>query len=64
MPRALAEIGHQLPDVTLIAFPVYSEQFKAEPFWPDGARRLGLEYLKFVFAHVRMRVNPGAGHSE
>jgi uncharacterized SAM-binding protein YcdF (DUF218 family) len=61
MPRALAEIGHQLPGVTLIAFPVISEQIKAEPLWPDGARRLMLEYLKFMFAHIRMRVNPAAG---
>lgn len=64
MPRALAEIGHQLPDVTLIPFPVVSEQVKSEPLWPDGARRLVLEYLKFVFAQIRMRVNPGAGNDE
>jgi len=63
MPRALAEIGHQLPGVTLIAFPVFSEQLKAEPLWPDGARRLVLEYFKFVFAHIRMRVNSAAGGS-
>jgi uncharacterized SAM-binding protein YcdF (DUF218 family) len=64
MPRALAEIGHQLPGVTLIAFPVFSEQLKAEPWWTDGLRRVGLEYLKYVFAHVRMRLNPGAGKAE
>jgi len=64
MPRALAEIGHQLPGVTLIAFPVFSEQIKAEPLWPEGARRLLLEYFKFLFAHFRMRVNPTAGGRE
>jgi uncharacterized SAM-binding protein YcdF (DUF218 family) len=64
MPRALAEIGHQLPGVTLIAYPVFSEQLKAEPLWTDGARRLVLEYLKVVFAHIRMRVNPTAGGAE
>ena len=64
MPRAMAELSHQLPDVTLIAFPVVSEQVRAEPWWPEGARRVGLEYLKFVFAHVRMAVNPGAGKSD
>jgi len=64
MPRALAEIGHQLPGVTLIAFPVFSEQLKAEPWWPDGLRRVTLEYLKYVFAHLRMRINPGAGRPD
>jgi len=63
MPRALAEIHHQLPEVTLIAFPVISEQARAEPWWPDGARRIGLEYLKYLFAQVRMRVSPDAGES-
>lgn len=60
MPRALAEIAHQLPHVTLIAYPVFSEQVRTES-WPTSARRIGLEYLKFVFAQVRMRLNPDAG---
>lgn len=64
MPRALAEIAHQLPSVRLIAFPVISEQFRAEPWWSDGVRRAALEYLKFVFAHIRMRLNPNAGRSD
>ena len=64
MPRAMAEIGHQLPGVTLIAYPVFSEQLKSEPWWPDGLRRVGLEYLKFIFAHVRMRLNPDAGKGD
>ena len=32
MPRAMAELEHQLPDVTLIAYPVISEKAKAEPW--------------------------------
>ena len=66
MPRAMAEIAHQLPGVTLIAFPVFSEQLRAEPWWSSGAtaRLILLEYLKFVFAQVRMQVNPGAGVSD
>ena len=61
MPRAMAEIGHQLPGVTLIAFPVFSEKLRAEPWWSSGAtaRLITLEYLKFLFSHVRMQVNPG-----
>ncbi len=57
MPRALAEIAHQLPDVTLIPFPVVSDRLRVEPWWSNGATtRLVLsEYLKFLFAKVRMR---------
>jgi uncharacterized SAM-binding protein YcdF (DUF218 family) len=64
MPRALAEIGHQLPDVTLIAFPVISEQVRTDPWWPDGMRRVALEYLKFLFAHARMRIYSGNRSSD
>jgi uncharacterized SAM-binding protein YcdF (DUF218 family) len=63
MPRAMAEIAHQLPGVTLIAFPVFSEKLRLEPWWSSAAtaRLILLEYLKFVFSQVRMQVNPGAG---
>jgi len=66
MPRAMAEIAHQLPGVTLIAFPVFSEKLRAEPWWSNAAtaRLILLEYLKFMFSHVRMQVNPGAGVSD
>ena len=59
MPRAMAELDHQLPDVTLIAFPVISEKVKTEPWWSnlDTARLLFGEYLKYVFAQARMRLD-------
>jgi len=59
VPRAMAELDHQLPDVTLIAFPVISEKVKAEPWWSnlDTARLLFGEYLKYVFAQARMRLD-------
>ena len=65
MQRATAEIAHQLPGVTLIAFPVLSEKLRSEPWWSNAttARLILLEYLKFVFTQVRMQVNPGAGAS-
>ena len=60
MPRAMAELAHQLPDVTLIAFPVISEKVKSEPWWSntDTARLLLGEYLKYVFALMRMSLDP------
>jgi uncharacterized SAM-binding protein YcdF (DUF218 family) len=62
MPRALAEISHQLPDVTLIPFPVVSDRLRIEPWWSNGATtRLVLsEYFKYLFAKVRMRFEPVA----
>jgi len=60
MPRALTEIEHQLPDVTLIAYPVISEKVKNDPWWSNGAtaRLLVGEYLKYLFALMRMRLDP------
>ena len=63
MPRAMAEVTHQLPDVTLIAYPVLSEKVKSDPWWAsaDTARVYMSEYLKFLFAHLRMRLDPDSG---
>ena len=57
MPRALAEIAHQLPDVTLIPFPVVSDRLRVEPWWANGSTtKLVLsEYFKYLFAKLRMR---------
>jgi uncharacterized SAM-binding protein YcdF (DUF218 family) len=61
MPRAIAELSHELPDVTLIAFPVLTERQRAEPWWSNTttARLVISEYLKFVYALVRIHVVPG-----
>lgn len=59
MPRAMAELAHQLPDVTLIAYPVISEKVRTEPWWSnlDTARFLFAEYLKYVLALARMHLD-------
>jgi uncharacterized SAM-binding protein YcdF (DUF218 family) len=59
MPRAMAEIAHQLPDVALIPYPVISEKVKTEPWWQNigTARFLVAEYLKYLFALGRMRLD-------
>jgi uncharacterized SAM-binding protein YcdF (DUF218 family) len=63
MPRAMAEIGHQLPSVALIPFPVLSDRMRSEPWWTSGAtmKLMLSEYLKYMFAHIRIRLNPQAG---
>jgi uncharacterized SAM-binding protein YcdF (DUF218 family) len=70
MPRALAELEHQLPDVTLIPYPVLSDRLRIEPWWTNGGTtRLVLsEYLKYLFAELRMRfdsveADSGGGHT-
>ena len=37
MPRAMAEIAHQLPGAHLVPFPVVSETLRNEPWWTSGA---------------------------
>jgi uncharacterized SAM-binding protein YcdF (DUF218 family) len=56
MPRALAEIGHQLPGVELVPYAVVSDRVRVEAWWenPATARLLFLEYLKYIVARGRM----------
>ena len=56
MPRAMAELEHQMPDAALISFPVISPKMKDRPWWSDmeTVRLLFGEYLKYLFALVRM----------
>jgi uncharacterized SAM-binding protein YcdF (DUF218 family) len=58
MPRAIAELAHQLPDVTLIPFAVISERVRVEDWWfnPSSARLLFSEYLKYIVALARIRL--------
>jgi len=63
MPRAMAELEHQLPDVTLVPYPVVSEKMKSDPWWSNlaTARVLIGEYLKYLFALMRMQVDSDSG---
>ena len=60
MPRAFAELEHQLPHATLIPYPVLSDRLRIEPWWSNGdtTKLVVSEYLKFLFANVRMRFEP------
>jgi len=57
MPRALAELEHQLPHAALIPYPVLSDRLRIEPWWSNGdtAKLVMSEYLKYLFANVRMQ---------
>jgi uncharacterized SAM-binding protein YcdF (DUF218 family) len=66
MPRAIVEIAHQVPEATLVPFPVISERLRAEPWWTNAAttKLLLSEYLKYIVAQLRIRLNPGYGTGE
>jgi uncharacterized SAM-binding protein YcdF (DUF218 family) len=60
MPRSMAELTRQLPGLRLIAFPVVTDKLRAEPWWsnPPIAKLLISEFLKYMLAQVRMRLEP------
>jgi uncharacterized SAM-binding protein YcdF (DUF218 family) len=63
MPRAMLELSHQLPEVTLIPYPVVTQQRRAEPWWssPASAKLLVLEYFKYIVATARIGLDAPAG---
>jgi uncharacterized SAM-binding protein YcdF (DUF218 family) len=58
MPRAIVELRHAMPDVTLIPFAVVGDKWRDEPWWTSGTtmRLLLSEYVKYVAAEVRVRL--------
>jgi len=58
MPRAIVELSHAMPDITLIPYAVVGERWREEPWWENGVTfRLVLwEYVKYVAAGVRVRL--------
>ena len=60
MPRAMVELQHQLPEAALIPYPVVSEKIKTESWLHNGEilRLLLSEYLKYLFAIVRLHLDP------
>src|SRR3954469_8295031 len=62
MPRTMAELEQQMPDVALVPFPVVTKKLRNEPWWTSGptARLILSEYAKFVVSQLRMRIEPPA----
>ncbi|WP_420966954.1 YdcF family protein [Bradyrhizobium sp. B120] len=58
MPRAIVELSHAMPDVTLIPFAVVGDKWRDEPWWTSGGtfRLLLSEYAKYVAAEMRVRL--------
>jgi uncharacterized SAM-binding protein YcdF (DUF218 family) len=60
MPRTMAELAKQMPDIVLIPFPVVSDKLRNEPWWASAptARLILSEYAKYVVALLRMSIEP------
>jgi uncharacterized SAM-binding protein YcdF (DUF218 family) len=56
MPRALLELREQMPDVTLIPYPVVPAALSRQDAWrnPETLTLLAGEYTKYVAAHARI----------
>jgi uncharacterized SAM-binding protein YcdF (DUF218 family) len=66
MPRTMAELARQLPDVLLVPFPVVTEKLRNQPWWASGAtaKLILSEYTKFVYAQLRMSIEPAPALTE
>jgi len=60
MPRTIAELQQQMPDIELVPFPVVTDRLRNEPWWSSAptARLILSEYAKYVMAQRRIRMEP------
>ncbi|WP_417711306.1 YdcF family protein [Roseibium aggregatum] len=58
LPRAKVELAGALPDVSLIAYPVFSKDLKLDHWYREPAtmRLLMREYVKYILARLRITV--------
>jgi uncharacterized SAM-binding protein YcdF (DUF218 family) len=58
LPRAKVELSDALPDVSLIAYPVFSKDLKLDTWYREPAtiRLLMREYVKYIVARLRIAV--------
>lgn len=70
MPRSMTELGHLMPAIDLVAYPVVPHRFEGKAWWLrwENVVLLGAEYLKYLpsaaqYAFGRMMETPGKGRS-
>src|SRR5579871_1858202 len=58
MPRAIVELSHAMPDISLIPYAVVGDKWREEPWWTGGTTfRLVLsEYAKYLAAELRVHL--------
>jgi uncharacterized SAM-binding protein YcdF (DUF218 family) len=56
MPRALLELEREMPDISLVAYPVITDRMREQSWWsdPQTARLLVFEYLKYLATLARI----------
>lgn len=61
MPRSLAELAREMPNIELIPHPVATEGLRHKVWWldPTATRLLAAEYLKFLPAALKLAVQRG-----
>jgi uncharacterized SAM-binding protein YcdF (DUF218 family) len=59
MPRAIVELSHAMPDISLIPYSVVGDKWREEPWWTGGTTfRLVLsEYAKYLAAELRVHLS-------
>jgi len=63
MPRSLMEFSHAMPDVELVAHPVFPEHVRIEKWWrwPGTTALIVREYNKYLVAWTRLAWNKLSG---
>ncbi len=58
MPRSLLEFHNLMPDVEIVAHPVFPENVKVHDWWrfPGSAALIASEYNKYLFAALRNKI--------
>ena len=66
MPRSLLEFRRHMPDIQIIAHPVFPEHFKRDNWWmwPGSSTLLITEYTKYLVALVRGLFDPALDYLE
>ena len=66
MPRSLLEFRRHMPDILIVAHPVFPEHFKRDNWWmwPGSSTLLITEYTKYLVALVRGLFDPALGYLE
>jgi uncharacterized SAM-binding protein YcdF (DUF218 family) len=65
MPRTMAELARQMPEIELIPYPVVTDRLRAQPWWTSGptARLMLSEYVKYLLSQLRIRVNSASSRA-
>ena len=66
MPRSLLLFRHYMPEVELVANPVFPAHVKLESWWrwPGTAKLLAVEFNKYLVSLLRVQAGPGVAAND